>query len=547
MMAHDRSKTAMSKTGMNEQGMKKQGTSKQGVPAQSMCDCLRLLRGAAGVVLACFASIAVAQSAQQEVSGAAASAEVSGNTAPAMGSSTPMSSFSPMSSGDLVNQLSGVKDNSLVIANKYISGPLTLRGDQRPIAPVTFKVEFRDCEFADDVVVRQVNFAQSVTLLNVKFDKGLDIEHVYIKGDLQLDNVHASEMIKLNQTQVDGDVRIKDPVATGLQVENLTANNLIVSLGKGFASQPGKTPSKGSVPSLDFARLTAGRFSLSAASELDLSNVNLSLTSANLKETLVLLNLDLQEVIAEDLIVSKRVLFLSPTTIRKRLDLTSANLGGFEWRFAGPVRFPEKVEINGATFGSLAIVRVPSTGAAASAELRADRNDYGLAFLEKGEYYEPAYTSYESSLKIRGQSDKADAVYFAMRDRRRYTEFRDANTLWQKTVAGFNYVIGFGHKWLFGYGRGWVYPLIWSVLFVLAGSFIFRTEYMEKVDEQSSHGFSPIWYSLDIFVPVLSLGIAKDWHPRQERRLLQFYSKFLSLIGLIFISAMIGALTGTLK
>jgi hypothetical protein len=48
-------------------------------------------------------------------------------------------------------------------------------------------------------------------------------------------------------------------------------------------------------------------------------------------------------------------------------------------------------------------------------------------------------------------------------------------------------------------------------------------------------------------VPVLSLGIAKDWHPRQEHRLLQFYSKFLSLIGLIFISAMIGALTGSLK
>lgn len=441
-----------------------------------------------------------------------------------------------MSSSELASEISGIKDNSLVIANKYISGPLTLRGDQRPITPITVKVEFRDCEFSDDVVIRQVDFGQSVTFLNVKFDKGLDLEHVYIKGDLQLENVQAGEVIKLNQSQVDGDVRIKEPATSGLQIENLTANNLIVSLGKNPYS------------TLDFVHLSAGRLSVSSASDTVAKINRLELSNANLKETLALQNLELQQVIAESLTVAKRMMFLPVTTIKKNLDLSSADLESFEWRFAGRVQFPEKLEINSATLGRLAIVRLPSTGAGNSAnEIRADRNNYGLAFLDRAEYYEPAYSSYESSLKTRGQSDKADAVYFAMRDRRRYTEFRDANTVWQKTLAGFNYIIGFGHKWLFGYGRGWVYPLVWSVFFVLAGAFIFRTEHMEKADEQSSRAFSPIWYSLDIFVPILSLGIAKDWHPRQEHRLLQFYSKFLSLIGLIFISAMLGALTGTLK
>ncbi|HZD51005.1 MAG TPA: hypothetical protein VE178_19850 [Silvibacterium sp.] len=454
-----------------------------------------------------------------EIRGAAASAQVSQQTGSA-------NSPTPMSSADLANQLSGVKDNSLVIANKVISGPLILNAEQRPITPVNFKVEFRDCEFIDDVMVRKLDFGQSVTLLRVKFDKGLSIDHVHIKGDFQLDNVQAGKVIKFNQSQVDGDVRIKEPVTSGLQIENLTANNLIVSLGKNpFAT-------------IDFIHLAAGRLSLSSSSDAVAKINRLDLGSANLKETLALQNLDLQQVVAQSLSVAKRTLFLPVTTIRKELDLSSADLGGFEWRFAGPVQFPEKLDIAGATFGGLSIVHIPS---------RADRNDYGLAFLDRAEYYEPAYLSYESSVKTRGQSDKADAVYFAMRDRRRYTEFRDASTFWQKTLAGFNYVIGFGHKWLFGYGRGWVYPLIWSVLFVLAGAFIFRIEHMEKVDEQSPHAFSPIWYSLDIFVPILSLGIAKDWHPRQEHRLLQFYSKFLSLIGLIFISAMLGALTGTLK
>jgi hypothetical protein len=443
-----------------------------------------------------------------------------------------------MSSAELTSELSGVKDNSLLIANKSISGPLILDATQRPITPVTFKVEFRDCEFTDDVVIRKVDFGQSVTFQRVKFDKQLNLEHIHVKGDLQLENVQAGGLIKLNQSQVEGDVRIKDPIATGLQVETLTANNLIVSLGKSSFS------------TVDFVHLTAGRLSLAAAGGI--ADINqLDLGSVSLKETLVLQNVDVQGLSAEGLTVAKHMMFLPTTRIRKRLDLSSAEIAGFEWRFAEPVQFPEKLNINGAVFGSLVIVRVPSIGAAKSANeaigLRADRKDYGMAFLERAEYYEPAYSLYESSLKTRGQSDKADAVYFAMRDRRRYTEFLDAGTLWQKTVAGFNYVIGFGHKWLFGYGRGWVYPLIWSMLFVIAGAFIFRTEQMQKVDEASPRTFSPIWYSIDIFVPVLSLGIAKDWHPRQECRALQFYSKFLSLIGLIFISAMIGALTGSLK
>ncbi|MGA9568343.1 MAG: hypothetical protein WBS19_22675 [Candidatus Korobacteraceae bacterium] len=445
-----------------------------------------------------------------------------------------------MSSADLTTQLSGVKDNSLVVANKIISGPLRIDADQRAIIPVAFKVEFRDCEFTDEVFVRKVEFAQSVILLRVKFDKGLDFESVHVQGDLRLENVEATQKIQIYQSQVDGDFHISSSVAPAFDVESLTAANVILSLGKK------------SVPTVDFAHLAAGRFSLSATQGSGVKVTHLVLNNASLKDTLVLQNLDLQQVEAANLTVAKRVMFL-PVTMIKQLDLTSANLGGFEWDFAGPVELPQKLDIDSATLGSLSLVRgVPASAAKSPTEarrVRADRTDYGLAFLERAEYYEPAYTSYESSLKSRGQSDKADGVYFAMRDRRRYTEFLDASTAWDKIVAGFNYVIGFGHKWFFGYGRAWVYPLIWCVILVLLGGFIFRdSERMQRLDNETpARVFSPVWYSLDIFVPILSLGVAKNWRPKEEYRLLYFYSKFLSLIGLIFISAMVGALTGTLK
>src|SRR5271170_2145283 len=112
--------------------------SKPGMPTRLICDSPRLLRDAAAIALLCVAGIAVAQSAPQNASASVA--------------------HTPMSSSELASELSGVKDNSLVVADKIISGPLNLDAEKLPITPITFKVEFRDCEFADKVFVQKVNF-----------------------------------------------------------------------------------------------------------------------------------------------------------------------------------------------------------------------------------------------------------------------------------------------------------------------------------------------------------------------------------------------------
>src|SRR5271165_6068566 len=214
----------------------------------------------------------------------ASATAASGQTATTPISDASVTPLTTMSSSDLTSELSGVKDNSLVVANKIISGPLRIDADQRPIIPVTFKVEFRDCEFTDEVIIRKGGFGQSVILLRVKFDKGLNLESVHVQGDLRLENVQASQTIQINQSQVDGDVRVRNPAAPGLELENLTANNVIIGLGKN------------SISKLDFAHLNAGRFSLSAAPDSSVKIGQLVLNNANLRETLTLQNLELQQV-----------------------------------------------------------------------------------------------------------------------------------------------------------------------------------------------------------------------------------------------------------
>ena len=515
--------------------------------AQAIARSRLLASSVVGLALFSLAMLAAAQPPQAANSGSREAArhqpkEAGVATAPiaqAQGPEAGAGSATPMSAGELSAELSSAKDNSLVIANRVISGPLKIDANQRAIMPITFKVEFRDCEFTDDVIVRRVDFGQSLKFIRVKFDQRLLLDRINVKGDLLFDHVESVRPMQVFQAQVDGEVRIRVPAAKTIQVEGLTAGDLIVSLGKDPVTQ------------LDLMHVSAGRLSLAGAEGAIAEVGQLNLNNVNLRETLVLENVEVEEVTAASLTVAKRTMFLPVTVIKKNFDLTSANLGGFEWRFADKAELPERLEINGATLGTLSIsrlVRETPQGGGSASRVRVDHHDYGLDFLDKAGYYEPAYAFYESGLKTRGQSDRADDVYFAMRDRRRYAELRDAEGAWGKTVAAFNYIVGFGHKWLFGYGRAWVYPLVWCVALVVAGGFIFRdSERMQRVDAQSTHTFSPIWYSLDLFVPILSLGVAKNWVPKEDSRLQYFYSRFLSLIGLILLSAMAGALTGTLR
>jgi hypothetical protein len=464
-----------------------------------------------------------------------------------------LQSRSGMSSQELAGKLAGAKDNYLLVQNTVINGPLTVPADTQPLQA---RVEFRDCEFTDDVDISKANFDRSILFHNVTFDKAFTLENIHIKGDLQLEEVTvAGGTITLNQTEIDGDLRISRPVAKQFVMERLTAANVVIYLTEATSR-------------LDLTYLSSGRLSISGKR---VNNVNpevktLNLDNATLRQTLVLKDLTIENLSAVSLSVDKRTQFLPATYIKGKLNLTSANLGNLEWTFpfvtpGAALPLPEEVMLNGTVFGNLYIAPVPQlrTAAQSNAEeqrlrgveegnrIRAERRDYGLDFLQKGSYFEAAYLAYEASLKARGRSDAADGVYFAMRDRRRFTAWRDASGAWEKITAGFNYLVGFGHKWLFGYGRTWTYPLVWCVAFIVTGAFFFDLERMEKASDRAPHAFSRIWYSIDIFVPILKLGFAEDWRPKHECRFLLFYSKFLSLAGLVFLSAMAGALTGSLK
>ena len=85
-------------------------------------------------------------------------------------------------------------------------------------------------------------------------------------------------------------------------------------------------------------------------------------------------------------------------------------------------------------------------------------------------------------------------------------------------------------------------------LFVAAGSWIFRREAdMETIRAGEGGAYSGFWYSLEMFLPIIDLGVAKGWRPRKIPPWRLWYARIHQLAGWILIPVAIGTLTGSFK
>ena len=130
----------------------------------------------------------------------------------------------------------------------------------------------------------------------------------------------------------------------------------------------------------------------------------------------------------------------------------------------------------------------------------------------------------------------------------RTLEVKDALGSWQGFKALSRYGIDVLQEWVFGYGRSIVAPIGWAAAFIGFGWFLFRRESsMERVREDAVTSYSGFWYSLELFLPIVDLGIAKGWRPKASLRHLQTYARVHQLAGWILVPVMVGIITGSLR
>lgn len=103
-----------------------------------------------------------------------------------------------------------------------------------------------------------------------------------------------------------------------------------------------------------------------------------------------------------------------------------------------------------------------------------------------------------------------------------------------------------------GYGRRLTRALLISVLFVLLGWIIFMHEdnMMTQKEEDALRykgRYRPGWYSLSLFLPIITLEDSKIWMPRLERKKSRIYMRVHMILGYLLIPIGIAAWTGIIK
>jgi len=59
--------------------------------------------------------------------------------------------------------------------------------------------------------------------------------------------------------------------------------------------------------------------------------------------------------------------------------------------------------------------------------------------------------------------------------------------------------------------------------------------------------YSPLWYSLELFLPVVDLGMAKEWRPESSAGWRVVYARFHQLAGWVLVPVALAAVTGAFK
>ncbi len=150
-----------------------------------------------------------------------------------------------------------------------------------------------------------------------------------------------------------------------------------------------------------------------------------------------------------------------------------------------------------------------------------------ISLLGQSPFEIQSYWRLENFYRNKGRPELADHVYVI----RKHRERGQGEMHW------------YYWRWLWNsfldifilYGRDPIRVLLWSLLFVVLGYFVFHKKEKMRSVVETDRRYRPFLYSLDLFLPLVDLGYAKLWKPCSERRFARVYAKIHQYIAWILI------------
>jgi hypothetical protein len=240
----------------------------------------------------------------------------------------------------------------------------------------------------------------------------------------------------------------------------------------------------------------------------------------------------------------------------RNADLKNLHLEGVDWPSNA-----NSVRLEGLSYRHIrasvpvAASEIDPTHKRSSIDQRDSWNHLQALLERKAAYSADVFEGLESYFLREGEPGLANDVFIERKKQER-----------QMVLQGFAWCWSWFLYLLVAYGRHPEFALAWSSLIIALGSWVFRQENMSpKKHEHRAPPkgkdpgpqlamdsapipapYSPFWYSLDLFVPLIDLKSSDDWMPMPKRRL-TLYTAFHKLSGAILIPMGLAAFTGMVK
>lgn len=250
----------------------------------------------------------------------------------------------------------------------------------------------------------------------------------------------------------------------------------------------------------------------------------LDLSRTEIKGELSLKHVTLQRVIASALRVA------GPTTFEDLIIEDELNLdySGFSTISMLKVSWPKSrnaLRLNGMTY------QLISAGTEEDSWKR-------LLQLVKGSKYDAnVYAKLETFFRQQGYADRADEVFVEHKRVERKEFLQNIRWLWSWLM-----------EYLVWHGRKPEWALFWSLVIIFVGSFVFNRKGMEpKHPTADPLRYNALWYSLDLFLPIVDLGVTNLWGPTKDRWFARNYVYVHKILGALMIPLGLAAVTGIIK
>ena len=430
-----------------------------------------------------------------------------------------------------------VSHEGVLIKDAVIEGRLALAG-----AEIPFATWLTNCEFKDDVDLSHSHLNGDLSVVGSTFRGGADLDGLRAEGHVVLDLARFEGLFDISDARINGNLEasgatFSDRNGNPAQFDNVKGisradlDHLTLEVPLTLDGAEAQIITLGKVKSVYAPQNLKEKAGLYAAKTIILSH-------AAVHRDLQIIGTEVDRLLANGLKV-EGVTTIENVRITGQADLSHAQL--FSLVLGDDVVWPPdeaSLQLAGISFQYIS-PDIPMGGGKSGGTIEEAKWEKLSVWVDHASFTTAPYQQLEDVLKKQGRVEQANDVYKRMRKR-----------TW--TQGGLTFVGKIKNAVLYllvGYGREPNWAFYWCLPVVFIGWIVFRRrEDVEPKDPRDKdRAYDPLWYSIDLFLPLSTLQAADAWIPRQDSRFKRYYARVHSILGWILVPIGLAAVSGLIS